>query len=198
MTEVTQRNFGFLIAYVLPGLVALIALSGQSSAIRSWLAPATAQGPTIGGFFFATLAAVAAGMTVSAVRWLLLDSLHHQTGVKRATIPFARLQVNLTAFEGAVENHYRYYQFYGNTMIALLFYFVVPDSLASLAAAGRGSTVAVICIIEAVFFLASRDSLKKYYARTESILGKYHQSTERRHDQRLARNGPNHDEQEGG
>ena len=53
MREVTGRNFGLLIAYILPGFVSLWGLAEFSPSVKSWLAASTATPgamPTVGGF----------------------------------------------------------------------------------------------------------------------------------------------------
>jgi len=170
MTEVSTRNFGLLIAYVLPGVVGLAAVSRYSEAVRSWFGLPPASAPTVGGFLYVTLASVGAGMTISIVRWLLLDWLHHRTGVPRPDWDFSRLQRNLSAFYAIVENHYRYYQCYGNMLIALGIVAatqlrpgvdtVLPQPLI-LAAAG-------------LLYVGSRDALQKYYSRASALMGVAH------------------------
>ena len=68
---------------------------------------------------YVTLASLGAGLTVSAIRWALLDSLHHATGIEPPQWDFACLDERLQGFLALVENHYRYYQFYGNMFIAV-------------------------------------------------------------------------------
>ena len=113
MTDVDLNNFGVLIAYLTPGLVALLGMAPYSATLRSWLGIQTTVAPTIGGVLYVTLAALALGMTVSVIRWLVLDWLHHHTGIRPPEWDFSALQDNLDAFLALVENHYRYYQFYG-------------------------------------------------------------------------------------
>jgi hypothetical protein len=160
--EVTTANFGLLIAYLIPGFVMLIGVSELSPAVASWLATNTESGPTFGGFLYGTLASVMAGLTASTVRWLILDSLHHRTGLRQLAWDFSRLQTNVSAFDVLIEIHYRYYQFYGNTLVALLFDLVVAVRGWPLAV-----VVAILCVL---FFLGSRDTLRKYYERVGQFL----------------------------
>ena len=81
MKDVSPGNFGVLIAFVLPGFVVLWGVSYFSATVRLWLSGAGTT-PTIGGFMFGTLASVAAGVTVSTVRWLVIDKIHHWTGIR--------------------------------------------------------------------------------------------------------------------
>ncbi len=92
MREVSSKNFGLLIANLLPGLVALWGASYFSHTVRIWLGASGATGPTVGGFLYVTLASVGAGMTVSAVRFLVIDRIHHWTGVRQPLSDFSKLR----------------------------------------------------------------------------------------------------------
>jgi hypothetical protein len=68
MQSVSNDTFGPLIAYLVPGATALYGLSPYVPAVQSWFACTPGDAPTIGGFLYLTVAALAVGMTVSAVR----------------------------------------------------------------------------------------------------------------------------------
>ena len=53
-------------------------------------------------------------MTVSAVRWALIDTLHSLTGLPLPPLDFSRLGKNVEAFGLLIEIHYRHYLFYSN------------------------------------------------------------------------------------
>ncbi len=170
MAELSARNFGLLIAYLIPGFVALWGASAISPDLRLWLTGTSAAGPTIGGFLFVTVAAVAAGMTASAVRWAFLDWLHRLTGVPRPPWDDSALDRKLAAFDYLVENHYRYYQFYGNTFVAVLFSYGIWRLSAEGQGTAPGWTDACVLFVEGVFFAGSRDALRKYFSRTSRLL----------------------------
>jgi len=165
--QVSTDNFGLLIAYLLPGFVALWGVGFFSDTARSWLAVSPMTAPTVGGFLYVTLGSTAAGLIVSAVRWFLLDRLFHRTGIPEPTWQFAHLQDRLASFETLVEYHYRYYQFYSNTLIALTFTYV-----SWLVRFPRGPRLADlgIVLIGLVLFFGSRDTLSKYYTRTSMLI----------------------------
>ncbi len=58
------------------------------------------------------MGSLAAGLTVSAVRWAIIDQIHHATGLSLPDFNFSRLTEHLLAFQLAVEHNYRYFQFY--------------------------------------------------------------------------------------
>ncbi len=112
MKDVTASNFGLLIAYLAPGFTTLWGLSHFSPTLRSWLGSAASSQPTVGGFLYVTVASVAVGLTVSAVRWAIIDTLHHSTGVTQPDWDFAKLRDSVVGFNVLNELYYRYYQFY--------------------------------------------------------------------------------------
>jgi hypothetical protein len=148
--------------------MALVGVGAFSSIVRGWLTNASPAGPSIGGFLFVTLASVAAGMTASAVRWVIIDRLHHWTGVVKPAWDDSKLPERLQAFEAIVEAHYRYYQFHANSLVALLI------SYAALRPSLSGFSVwpdVGVCLLSTVFFAVSRDNLRRYYSRTAVLLG---------------------------
>lgn len=170
MGELSARNFGLVIAYLVPGFVAVIAVSGLVPTIQPWLAMAPDGQPTVGGFLFVTLASIAAGMLVSSIRWLLLDSIHHRTGIRHPKWDFSQLQENLAAYNLLVEFHYRYYQFNANTFVAVLLAYGSRLAGGCQWCGGPGWVDAGFVIVEAVLFATSRDTLRKYYVRVSQVL----------------------------
>jgi hypothetical protein len=169
MQAVTNDNFGPLIAYLVPGATVLVGFSQFSVTLKSWFATTPSDVPTIGGFLYLTVSSIAAGMTVSALRWAAIDSIHRRTGLPMPNLEFARLGANVTAFGLLIEIHYRHYQFYSNmfvaTAIAYVCYHVKLGTIWPLEWIDLG-----FVILESVFFATSRDTLKKYYARASQLL----------------------------
>jgi hypothetical protein len=198
MGEVSGKNFGLVIAYLLPGFVLLWTTSDWLGEIQSWFGACSAGSPTVGGFLHVTLASLAAGLTLSAIRWLLLDTLHHRTGVKKPDWDFSNLQANLAAFEGAVENHYRYYQFFGSMVLVTLVAAAHAGHFSSQLSANLSSVTATSTILTVLFFVASRDALRKYYGRTSALLGVRHTRKEPSNDERLASEKGTNEVQSGG
>ena len=189
MKALSTRNFGLLIAYLIPGFVALLGASLVSPSLRVWLLGQSSAGPTLGGFLFVTIASIGASMTASAVRWAVVDAFHHLTGLRRPVWDEAVLDRKLEAFNYLVENHYRYHQFYGNTFVAVLFGYV----LWRISPEGRGTPAgwveAGVLILAGVFLAGSRDALRKYFDRASRLLAE----REGHHDQRQLPRRRNHD-----
>lgn len=186
MADLTGKNFGLLIAYLIPGFLVVSTFSKYSQTTRIWMGADLATAPTVGGFLYITLASIAAGLAVSTVRWLILDFVHHHTGIPRPAWDFSNLQPNLAAFEAAVENHFRYYQFYGNVLIALCLSVATGTASAFLDGLHPALATGLTACVLLLFFVASRDALQKYYARTGHILGTSRLSKEITDDERMA------------
>ena len=62
MTEWTDKNFGLVIAYLLPGFVALWGVGCFSPTVASWISASPQGAPTVAGVCYVTLASLAAGL----------------------------------------------------------------------------------------------------------------------------------------
>ena len=169
MKEVSTGNFGLLIAFLLPGFIVLWGLSYFSATVRVWLSGA-GQTPTVGGFMFVTLASVAAGVTVSTVRWLVIDTIHHWTGISQPAWDFSRLQDNVSAYNVLNDIHYKFYQFHANGLIALLFVYVARRAQKGIFTAPVGLFDLGFLALSVVLFVGSRDMLRKYFTRVSQLL----------------------------
>lgn len=169
MQSVTNDTFGPLVAYLVPGATMLWGLSPFSPPLQALFASSSATAPTIGGFLYLTVAAIAAGMIVSAIRWAVIDTLHAWTGLPPPSLNFARLGDNVEAFQLLIEIHYRHYQCYANleiaTLVAYIGHRVAHGGLQPLGLLDAGFVT-----LEFVLFIAGRDTLKKYYARSHQLL----------------------------
>lgn len=172
MKDVNEKNFGLVIAFLLPGFIVLWGVSFSSPTVAGWLARSSgSDAPTLGGFLYATLASLAVGMLLSALRWATLEQFLKLFGVRAPNIDFRRLAVQdrYTAFVAIVENHYRYYQYYSSSLLA-----VVASFIAYVAPANTKPTAGIALAVSGIvviLFLASRDALKKYYDRAAAVLG---------------------------
>ena len=122
MKELSVANFGILIAYLLPGVTALWGLSYWSPTVQAWLGTeTTTTNPTVAGFLYVTLAAIAAGLIVSAVRSMTVDTVHKWTQLTRPEFNYADLANKIAGFDVLVRHHYDYYKFHGNMLVAVVF-----------------------------------------------------------------------------
>jgi hypothetical protein len=170
MNETSSKQFGLIVAYLLPGFIALAGIAPLARTVRDWLRP-TIQGDLgIGSTAYAVMAALTAGMIASCFRWLLIDHVHHWTGLPRPPLDSSPLAENLGAFNYLVESHYRYYQFYGNTLVAMVWTYSIHRWLRTSPLLGFGTDRGIL-ILCAVLFAGSRDALTKYRYRSRQLVG---------------------------
>lgn len=160
--EISDTTFGIFIAYLLPGLTALYGLPFGVNG-QPWWTLAAGTDPSLPQLALLLVAALAAGLTVSTVRWLVIDGVHHRTGLRPVAWDFARLGENVGAFEFLIQIHYRYYKFYANMVVALVWAYATGGYTAG----WRGLAY---WLLAALFFLGSRDALRRYYDRVGRLL----------------------------
>lgn len=167
--DVTSNNFGVLIAYLVPGATALWGISLFSPAVRVWFASTPQDAPTISGFLYLTVASLAVGMIVTAIRWACVDLVHSMTGLRAPELDFSTLPGKVDAYNLLIEIHYKHFQYYSNmcvaTAIAYVCHRIELGTLCHIDWIDSGFVV-----LEAIFFLTSRDTLRRYYQRTQQLL----------------------------
>lgn len=166
-----SKHFGLIIAYLLPGFIGLAGIAPLSPAVAEWLRPVNQGNLGIGPTVYVIFAAITLGMILSCFRWLLIDHVHHWTGIRRPVWDDSQLDGRLGAFDYLVEVHYRYYQFHANTIVAILVAYGLNRIMTTSPLLGIGTDLGVV-IICAVLFAGSRDALSNYYAGTTRLVGR--------------------------
>jgi hypothetical protein len=124
MKDLTSTSFGYLIAFLLPGMFGLYALSYWFPTVGALLQPVLKADASVGPSVVLLLIAVGMGLIITAVRYYLFEKLLCRKH-KLPTGMFARLvdEGRLSSFKAVADEHYRYHQFYGGCAVALLMLF---------------------------------------------------------------------------
>lgn len=147
----------------------LLGASQFSQTLRTWFASAPENTPTIGGFLYLTLASLAVGMTVSAVRWATVDQFHIRTGHPIPRLDFSKLGKNVDAFTLLIRIHYEHYQFYSNMFVATAIAYVTYRAKIGNSFSIGWPDLAFVAL-ETTFLATSRDTWKRYYQRSQQLL----------------------------
>ena len=166
----SSKQFGLMVAYLLPGFIIVSGLAPFSPTISAWLQPLDHAEASLGAPVYAVLAATTMGMIASCFRWLLIDHIHHWMGVNPPAWDDSRLEERIGAFNYLVENHYRYYQFYANILIAVAIAYLVNRVMETSSLFGVATDLGFL-VVSATLFAGSRDALNKYYRRTVRLIG---------------------------
>lgn len=123
-------------------------------------------------FVSLVLLSLAFGVIVDAVRSVILDQLHHFSGVRLpASLNSVSFRSEVRLHVVAMDNYYRY-QWLGNSFVALVFVGLFPSDVFPYPGKGDLWTAPVYvfyCISLIALYFASRFSLKKYYRQVEEL-----------------------------
>lgn len=121
-------DFGIVIAFIAPGFVALLAVSYYIPAAGQLVAAAANEHQDVGVFLIVLLSSLSIGLVISGVRLIVIDSLILH--VRPKCLRVQNYHVNYKAVDRDTlskiltlrDNFYRFYQFYANSVVALLFW----------------------------------------------------------------------------
>jgi heme A synthase len=125
LKDVTSTSFGYIVAFLLPGLAALYALSLWSAKTAEILRTFLTSNSNIGLFLLVTATALGFGLLVSVFRAFLFQNWLYR-GYRLQPSDFAQLstEAKLTAYRAAIDETYRYHQFFGGITVVLPFLYL--------------------------------------------------------------------------
>ncbi|MGA8431446.1 MAG: hypothetical protein WB729_16605 [Candidatus Sulfotelmatobacter sp.] len=124
MKDLTSTSFGYLIAFLLPGIFGLYALSYWLPQVGVILQPVLKADATVGPSVVFLIVAVGMGLCVSALRhWMFERLLCKKHELPHNLFALLYAEGRLATFKSVVDEHYRYHQFYGGCAVAVLVMF---------------------------------------------------------------------------
>jgi hypothetical protein len=174
MDEKISQYFGLIIAFLIPGMVGLYALSFFEPALREWFGLAASSPTTIGGFLFVILASVGMGVFLSGVRWFVCENCFSLfPSAPPLQVEDRQDERKDKAYQDIRAQHYVYYLFYANLMIALLLLFVCWFLRAEPRPQWRdiGVGLGVLIAVMVVLYFSARDALAKFDLKAGRLLG---------------------------
>ena len=124
MKDLTSTSFGYLIAFLLPGVFGVYAVSTWLPQIGVLLQPVLKADTTVGPSVVFLLISVGFGLWVSAVRFFVFEKgLCRKHHLPKNLFALLVTDGKLTSFKAVVDEHYRYHQFYGGCAIVVLILF---------------------------------------------------------------------------
>ena len=175
-----ERAFGLAIAFLGPGMIVLYATSAHVPVLESWFNATSRGQTTIGSFLSMAIAASAAGVFVSGVRWYLVEKwIKNATDVPTEHETAGRREAETElAYQNIRNQHYDFYLFYANTLVALgvLWLCWLPSQFPPLPAWVWESTATPVLATAAgaatarVLFAAATDSYRRYQNKRAELL----------------------------
>jgi len=170
----SSLDFGVVIAFVAPGFVAFLAASYHLPTAGAWMAAASDKQQSVGVFLFVVLASLSLGLVVSGVRSLLVDRLiccRLLGGLRAPSLNLNWSRVdgkNLTLLLTIRDNHYRYYQFYSNSLVASVLWTLARTFSSAPALPWRFWTLVTGILL--ALLLAARESWVRYVTAVNQAL----------------------------
>ncbi|ERR1035437_1152706 len=173
LKDLTSTSFGYVIAFLLPGLVFFYGLGLWYPTVFPFLRSNGNTEVTIGPSVIFLLACLAAGLLIAAIRWFIYERIVCRRQ-KFGDNHFMRLSQSdkLPLFKAVVDEHYRYHQFYGSMSIALIpvFVYLILSAARSQSYVRVWITALAILLAEGFLGFTARDCYCKYIDRGNKII----------------------------
>jgi hypothetical protein len=125
MSDITSTTFGYIIAFLLPGLVGLYGLGYYFTPVRQMFLTFVSPNANVGLLLLVVAGSLVVGLVVTTWRYLLFEKWLCR---KHCVNPedFVRLDnpTKLAAYRAAIDETYRYHQFFGGLAVVLPVLFV--------------------------------------------------------------------------
>ena len=124
MKDLTSTSFGYVIGFLLPGMLGIYGFSKWFFSLQSLLQPIVKADATVGPSVVFLLSAVGMGLCVSSARYFIFEKWLYR---KRCLSPEMYKGLNadkLALHKSLAEEHYRYHQFYGGCAVSVLVLFI--------------------------------------------------------------------------
>ena len=165
MKDQLGKSFGLVIAFLIPGMIGLYAASFYVRMIQEWFGTAASQSTNVGGFLFVVVASVGMGVFISGVRWFALERILWHRPI---SLP-DRTEKTEPIYQNLVHQHYYFYLFYANSLVALIVLYV-----AWLAATSRsGGSIAIMSALGVgagvILFFSAKDALGRFDLKSSQL-----------------------------
>lgn len=166
-------DFGLMIAFFLPGTVTFFAMKYFSPDISTLFAAVLNKDENLGATFLIVAGSLVVGLITSAFRRAVLDWIHHHTGVEQLDFEYGKfVEKDWQALINEVVNtDYRFYQFYGNMLVALSFLCFARLVHVSVSEHPMSFILNILAIV--LLFYSSRLALNDMYANYQGISDNY-------------------------
>jgi hypothetical protein len=123
--DITPTAFGLIVAYLLPGLFALVTLALFFDPLADLLRSFSTAESTAGLFLLVVLLSLLLGMQLSACRWLVFEVWFLRNHAIPHDLYAALRNPEVSAsFRVAIDELNRYHQFYGAQAVVMPFFFL--------------------------------------------------------------------------
>lgn len=168
MEKFITDKFGYTIAFLLPGFLAILGLRHYYSPFDIWLNTAVNIGQGISGFMYIIMTSLSLGIIISAIRWIIFDRLLFKKISDRiAKLDYSKLlSERFDAYMYIKEAHYHFYQFYANIAVSL---FILSVLLVCYYKIMSWIFIFIFLILEIILICGSKNCLNNLYSKAEAL-----------------------------
>ncbi len=182
MKELSSTSFGYLIGFLLPGLLGLYAASFWLPQLDVLFQPISSSNAALGPSVILLLIAIGMGLCVSAVRHFLLVQFLYKWVFKKEVLTKEMYQgldsEKLAWHKTLAEEHYRYHQFYGGCAVAVLTMFAGWAWNHWKIDAQFGRMLVGFIVVEVLLERSASDTHDQYVGKCNALVGEKHQHRE--------------------
>ena len=174
MKDVTSTSFGLMIAFFLPGISCIYSLNFWFPEIEQLFRKFLTAESNVGLFLLICMASIIASLQITIVRWVIFERLLCRKHILDHCY-FEKLGSNenkLSAFRAAVDEHYRYHQFWGGMTLVIPIFVggVIHNKLTNLSLFEIIIWCALFLFCEILTGIAAYEAFINYVKRAEYIL----------------------------
>jgi len=172
LKDVTSTSFGYIIAYLVPGVVLFYGLELWHPNLFPFLQGENKNETTIGPSVIFLLGCLASGLLINAFRWLMYEKgLCRKKTFDKSHFSGLNQSEKLIIFRAVADEHYRYHQSYGNISIAVIpaFAYFVLLSLRSGSCCRSALLILLFLGCEALLMYTAKDCYCKYVDRANDM-----------------------------
>ena len=171
------KSFGLVIGFLVPGLIGLYAMSLHIPAFQSWFTAATVAQTTVGGFLLLIISSAGMGVFLSGVRWYVLENVIKKGTSTSHDIAQRRTTQTELVYQNMRRQHYDFYLFYSNTLVALVVLWAswLPRQLStawpfSMITARLVVNAVLMVVVGLVLYASAKDAYRRYQEKRAAVL----------------------------
>ncbi len=172
MSQFSATSFGLMIAYFIPGLIVLVSAAKWIPQIEKMFLALTTANSSLGLTVLMVMLAVPVGLFIAFFRMVVFELLLRRW-LKQVSFDWKELSQgdSLGFFRAAIDENYRYYQFYGGIAVVLPLLFVAWGS-SIFPVSNWIFKCGIYAGIEAIAVWSAIDAFVRFRQKTESLRGR--------------------------
>ena len=173
MDKIYSSSFGLVIAFLLPGFIAFYGMINWIGNFNIIYNNLFISSSFLGAFSLIIVISLILGLIITSIKWVLYENIldKSQTLDDNSFKDIGSNRDKLIAFRAAVDEHYRYHQFWSNTSIAIFpsYVHIFIDLCNNHKYWFLILSLILVLSLEILLFFSAKEAKKKYIIRAKAI-----------------------------